>query len=116
MPARAVTRPPPTAGPRLRNFMLASGSLLLGSAGEFCPGSFCATAKAGNRTTIRSAQALRHESDFISFTPGKFLFRRDRRPTQTALRGRAGALVAQNSFDLCGHESRGNKGAITYHI
>src|SRR5438067_9688082 len=96
--------------------MLASGSLLLVSAGEFCPDSLCATANAANSTTSRSAQALRNESDFISFTPGKFCSGAplSRRVTQTALRGRVGAPVAQNSFDYV-HRSRGNKGAITYH-
>src|SRR5437879_4229308 len=85
MPTTAVTRPPPTEGPRLRNLRLlresaptvagASGAVAAGRAAGFARPRPCA-ATAGTRATARSPPskpACRRAMGRIALTPSKDL-------------------------------------------
>src|SRR5215470_17432291 len=66
MPATAVTRPPPTAGPRLRNLMFSRGSLALlssATADDAAGAAFCASLL-GTAAVLLLLEALLPRADF----------------------------------------------------
>src|SRR5258708_39583569 len=75
IPTTAATRPPPTAGPRLRNFMFSSGSLLLLLFGDLASSAFLSLSCAVSEAVAKQAKTTRTDislnSVFIKQLPEK---------------------------------------------